>query len=73
MLDHTGARVPLNRVEVSEAGKSLGIMIAGNCQWKDQTARLLQASRDWKANLLAGHLSKSDTWYALNHTINKTI
>jgi hypothetical protein len=48
-------------------------MIAGNCQWKDETSRLLQASRDWKANLLAGHLSKSDAWYALNHIINKTV
>jgi hypothetical protein len=73
MLDHTGARAHLDRVEVSEARKSLGIMIAGNCQWKDETSRLLQASRDWKANLLAGHLSKSDDWYTLNHTINKTV
>jgi hypothetical protein len=73
MLDHTGARVPLERVEVEEARKSLGIMIAGNCQWDDETARLLQASIVWRANLRAGHLSTSDAWYALNHTITKTM
>jgi hypothetical protein len=73
MLDHTGTRVPFDRVEVSEARKSLGLMIAGDCNWTEEVARLLQASRDWRANLRAGHLSQSDAWYALNHTINRTI
>jgi hypothetical protein len=42
MLDHTGARATFDWVEVSEARKSLGIMIAGNCQWEQETKRLLQ-------------------------------
>jgi hypothetical protein len=73
MLDHTGACVPLKCVEVSEARCSLGLMIAGDCNWDAEVARLLQASIDWRANLRAGHLSTSDAWYALNHTINRTV
>jgi hypothetical protein len=73
MLDHNGVRAPLDRVEVTEARKSLGLMIAGDCNWKAEHARLLRASRLWKANLQAGHLSESDAWYALNHTINRTV
>jgi hypothetical protein len=34
MLDHTGARAHFDRVEVSEARKSLGIMIAVNGKMK---------------------------------------
>jgi hypothetical protein len=73
MLDHTGNRAPFDRVEVSEARKSLGIMIAGDCCWDQETVRLLQASIDWRANLRAGHLSTTDAWYALTHTINRTV
>jgi hypothetical protein len=73
MLDHTGTRVPLDGVDVSEARKSLGPMIAGDCNWDFEVARLLQALVDWRANFRAGHLSQSYAWYALNHTINRTI
>jgi hypothetical protein len=73
MRDHTGSRVPLVRVDVSEARCSLGVMIAGNFQWEDEVARLLRASNNWRSNLRTGHLSVSDAWYALNHTINRTV
>jgi hypothetical protein len=71
--DHTEARVPLERVEMSEAHRSLGLMIAGDGKWEAEVKYLLQASIDWRANLQAGHLSKADAWYALNHTINRTV
>jgi hypothetical protein len=48
-------------------------MIAGDCQWTDEVARLLKASVAWRANLRSGHLSATDAWYALYHTINRTI
>jgi hypothetical protein len=73
MLDHTGTHIPLERVEVLEACRSLGLMISGDGKWEAEVKYLLQASIDWCANLQAGHLSKADAWYALNHTINKTI
>jgi hypothetical protein len=73
MLDHTGARATFARVGVSEAHKSLGIMIAGNCQWKQEMKRLLQAAVDWRANLRAGHISTTDAWCALTHTIDRTV
>jgi hypothetical protein len=74
MRDHVGSRATLDRVEVSAARKSsLGIMIAGDCNWKAEEARLLRASALWKAQVQAGHLSSSDAWYALNHTIMKTV
>ena len=73
MRDHTGERVPLDRVEVTAARKSLGIMISGDCSWKAETARLLQASQLWQAQIQAGHLSHADAWYALNHTIMKSV
>jgi hypothetical protein len=73
MLNHNGLRTPLDRVEVTEACKTLGLVIAGDCNWKAEVACLLQASVMWRANLKAGHLSTSDVWYTLNHTINKTV
>jgi hypothetical protein len=73
MRDHMGNRVHLDRVEVSEAWRSLGLMIAGDCQWTDEVARLLKASVTWRANLRSGHLSATDAWNALNHTINRTV
>jgi hypothetical protein len=48
-------------------------MIAGDCQWTDEVARLLKASVAWRVNLRSGHLSATDAWYVLNHTINRTI
>jgi hypothetical protein len=73
MRGHMGNRVHLDRVEVLEARRSLGLMIAGDCQWTDEVARLLKASVAWRANLRSGHLSATDAWYALNHTINHTV
>lgn len=73
MLDHTGAHVPLERVEVLEAHRSLGLINAGDGRWGAKVNYLLQASVDWPANLQAGHLSQTDAWYALNHTINRTV
>jgi hypothetical protein len=73
MGDHLGDRVPLERVEVTEARKSLGVMISEDCTWKAEEARLSQASVLWQAHILAGHLSHSDVWRALVHTIMKTV
>ena len=69
MRDHLGDRVPLERVEVTEARKSLGVMISGDCSSTAEASRLLQASILWQAYIKAGHLSHSDAWYALVHTI----
>jgi hypothetical protein len=70
-----GKRVPIDRVEVSEARRSLVLMITGDCQRDDEVARLLKASIHQLVgkNLGAGHLSTTDPWYALNHTINRTV
>jgi hypothetical protein len=73
MRDHAGDRVMLERVEVSAARKSLGMLISGDCSWKAEEARLLRASVLWKSHVQAGHLSSSDAWYALNHTIMKAV
>ena len=73
MRDHLGDRVPLERVEVTEARKSLGVMISRDCSWTAKASRLLQASILWQAHIKAGHLSYSDAWYALVHTIMKTV
>ncbi len=49
-------------------------MISGDCnKWDAEVARLLQASVLWTAQIQAGHLSASDTWYALTHAIMKTV
>ena len=74
MRDHRGDRVPLERVEVTEARKSLGVMISGDCSSTAEASRLLQASTLWQqAHIKAGHLSHSNAWYALVHTIMKTV
>ena len=47
LRDHLGDHVPLERVEVTEARKSLGVMISGDCSWTAEAASLLQASVLW--------------------------
>jgi hypothetical protein len=43
------------------------------CQWDDEVSRLLLL-QPTGANLRAGqHLPRADAWYALNHTINRTV
>lgn len=70
MLDHTGSRVSLERIEVTEARKSLGLMMAGDGNWNAEVAFLQKASVEWRVNLQASHLSQANAWYTLTHMIN---
>ena len=60
--------------EDTEARKSLGVMISGDCTWKaEEEACLLEALVLWQARIQAGHLSHLDAWCALVHTVMKTV
>jgi hypothetical protein len=58
---------------VSEARKSLDIVIAPETAAGIKKPFVLPASIDWRANLRAGHLSTTGAWYALTHTISSTV
>ena len=68
MQDHLGDRVTLERAEVAEARKSLGAMMSGDCCWKAEEVRPVQALNLWQAPTQAGHLLLSDAWHALQST-----
>jgi hypothetical protein len=68
MRDHEGSKATLARVEVTEARKSLGIMIAGDCNWKAEETRLLRASVLWKAQVQFNSIQHNDCTVTLRAT-----
>jgi hypothetical protein len=64
MLDHTDTRVPLDRVEVSEARRSFGLIITGDRQWDDEVAQLLEAPIKWSSDIFPSLMPGSSGKYA---------
>jgi hypothetical protein len=71
--NHAGDRVELERLEVTEARKTLGVKTAPT---GDNTARfehMLEASQKWAAQIKASNLRQMDAWLELWSTIWKTL
>jgi hypothetical protein len=52
----------LERLEVHEAKKSLGIMTAPDGNWKAQRNRMQEQARTWAEHIKAGYLRRVDAW-----------
>jgi hypothetical protein len=65
--------VVLDLLEVSEARKTLGVMMVPNCNSTAEYERLLGESQKWASQVKAGNLQNIDAWLALRSTISKTL
>jgi hypothetical protein len=71
--NHSGDRVELERVEVTEARKTLGVKTAPTGENTAQFEHMLEASQKWAAQIKASNLRQMDTWLALRSTIWNTL
>jgi hypothetical protein len=71
--NHAGDRVELERLEVTEARKTLGVKTAPTRYNTAQFGHMLEASQKWAAQIKASSLRQMDAWLALRSTIWKTL
>jgi hypothetical protein len=70
---HAGDRVELERLEATEARKTLGVKTAPTGDNTSQFEHTLEASHKWAAQIKASNLRQMDDWLALRSTIWKTL
>jgi hypothetical protein len=66
---HAGDRLELERLEVTEARKTLGVKTAPTGDNTAQFEHMLEASNKWAAQIKASNLRQMDAWLALRSTI----
>jgi hypothetical protein len=66
-------RVPLERLEVSEARETLGVFIAMDGNQEQQTAELRLKANRWADRVRSGRLSHAEAWFSLNGCILKSL
>jgi hypothetical protein len=71
--NHAGNRVELERLEVTEARKTLGVKTAPIGDNTAQYEHMLEASQKWAAQIKPSNLRQIDAWLALRSTIWKTL
>ena len=64
---------PLRQLQIAEARETLGVWIAGTCQWKTQTQKLKNKSEKWTTKLQQGRMTETIAQVALNTTIYRTL
>jgi hypothetical protein len=65
--------VELERLEVTEARKTLGVNTAPTGDNTAQFEHMLESSQKWAAQIKASNLRQVDAWLALRSTIWKTL
>jgi hypothetical protein len=73
LRNHAGDRVELERLEVTEARKTLGVKTAPTGDNTAQFEHMLEASQKWAAQIKASNLRQMDAWLAPRSTIWKTL
>jgi hypothetical protein len=71
--NHAGNRVELERLEVTESRKTLGVKTAPTGDNAAQFEHMLEASQKLAAQIKASNLRQMDAWLALRSTIWKTL
>ena len=64
---------PIQRLEVTEAKELLGLMIRPDSNESDQFDSLLAKARKWRDAIRTRKVNRHDAWYAMNHTIMRTM
>jgi hypothetical protein len=65
--------VEIERLEVAEAWKTLGVKTALTGDNTAQFGHMLEASQKWAAQIKASNVRQIDAWLALRSTIWKTM
>ena len=68
-----GIRIPLPRMETSEASMTLGVFLAPDGNNQAAVEHLRGKMIEWRDQIRSSHLQKSEAWYALTSTIWKSI
>jgi hypothetical protein len=71
--NHAGDRVELERLEVREARKKLGVKTVPTSDNTAQFEHMLIASQKWAAQIKASNLRQIDAWMAFHSTVWKTL
>jgi hypothetical protein len=71
--NHAGDRVELERLEVTEAQKTLGVKTSPTGDNMAQFEHMLDASQKWAAQIKAINLRQMDYWLVLRSTIWNTL
>ena len=68
-----GIRIPLPRMESSEATMTLGVFLAPDGNNNAAVDHLRNKTEEWRDQIRSSHLQKYEAWYALTSTIWKSI
>ena len=71
--DSSGRKVPIDRLEVSEAKTTLGVDQCPDGNMDAQVEKMKDMTDLWAAQMRSGHLKKSEGWLALRSTIWKSL
>jgi hypothetical protein len=71
--NHAGDRVELERLEVTEAWKTLGVKTSPAGDNMAHFEHMLEASQKWAAQIKASNLRQMDAFFELHYTIWKTL
>lgn len=73
MRDTTGTYKPIERLEVTEARRTLGVRTPPDGIYKTEQQYLTTYSNEWAANIREGHLPRHLVWQSLLGTLLKKI
>ena len=71
--DTDGIRIPLPRMDCSEATMTLGVFLAPDGNNDAAVTHLRNKTEEWQEQIRTSHLQKHEAWYALTSMIWKTI
>jgi len=71
--DTTGQRIKLERLEPSDARRTLGVRLAPDGNQNDQQQFMTQMANSWADRIRTGYLPKHLVWQSLLTTIMKTL
>ena len=73
VLDHSGTRCQLEKIEPDMGKETLGVILAPDGNNDHATEKLLEKSSTWRDYIITGHLKASEARLALDSTIMRTL
>ena len=71
--DKDKQELPLQQLNIKEARETLGVWIAGDCNWRTQHEKLQEKANIWAENTFNSNLSPTTAGVAVKTTIMKTL
>ena len=71
--DANQSRVTIDRLEPSEARRTLGVRLAPDGDNQDQYEFMIEKATAWSEKVCASYLKTPNIWIAMQSTISKTL